>query len=424
MSARLEFETRAKCEDFVARIKMIVSPMKLTVPSAAPNNYLGSPFQITWRPGDRKAVCAFVESVGRTAQSSLPSRRWSRCVYRPSARRPLTSSQHQGSKKRRWKTCVQTCPFWKWTVVYTCCTWPVCSWCYSWRVATCSLWSQQLKSYHNKIVWLKFVLMRNSWQQLKSDSISWRKTLQSSHNSQIQWLVVSTLCQERKEHRNPKVGSEGTPKLGPYWTLQLVACKVNMEWKIRIESMNKDHSHSWIRISHGLNKLITNLNDHEQETSEMQFEDYALKSNVLGFASRSKAKAKPPRRISAIPSTRTILIGERTWTDDWTTRLFAHRLFSIEETWFNLLRHGSLPRESDGAIEFWRRKDNLQKHFLYCHHWSDEKWKKSMAREGGGNKKKISILYWSIRTRKSLSPSSSRSFRTQSHWSYFIGQCH
>ena len=32
-------------------------------------------------------------------------------------------------------------------------------------------------------------------------------------------------------------------------------------------------------------------------------------------------------------------------------------------------------------------KDNLQKHFLYCHHWSDEKWKKSMAR-GGGNKKR------------------------------------
>ena len=41
--------------------------------------------------------------------------------------------------------------------------------------------------------------------------------------------------------------------------------------------MNKDHSHSWVRISHGLNKLVTNLNnkehdDNEQETLEMQFE--------------------------------------------------------------------------------------------------------------------------------------------------------
>ena len=53
--------------------------------------------------------------------------------------------------------------------------------------------------------------------------------------------------------------------------------------EIRIKSVNKDTSHSWVRISHGLNKLVTNLNnkdrdDNEQETSEMQFEGYALKN--------------------------------------------------------------------------------------------------------------------------------------------------
>ena len=47
---------------------------------------------------------------------------------------------------------------------------------------------------------------------------------------------------------------------------------------IRIESVNKDNSHSWVRISHGLNKLVTDLSnkeddDNEQETSEMKFED-------------------------------------------------------------------------------------------------------------------------------------------------------
>ena len=34
-----------------------------------------------------------------------------------------------------------------------------------------------------------------------------------------------------------------------------------------------------------------------------------------------------------------------------------------------------------------RRKEKLQKHLLHCHHWSDDKWKKSMA-GGGGNKKR------------------------------------
>ena len=86
--------------------------------------------------------------------------------------------------------------------------------------------------------------------------------------------------------------------------------------EIRIESMNKDNSHSWVRISHGLNKFVTDLSnnkdqdDDEQETSEMQFEDYALKLNAGDFASRSKAQAKPQRRTSASSSTKTIPVEE------------------------------------------------------------------------------------------------------------------
>ena len=36
-------------------------------------------------------------------------------------------------------------------------------------------------------------------------------------------------------------------------------------------------------------------------------------------------------------------------------------------------------------------KDDLQKYVLHCPHWSDDKWKKSMA-GGGGNKKFTSIV--------------------------------
>ena len=81
---------------------------------------------------------------------------------------------------------------------------------------------------------------------------------------------------------------------------------------IRIKSVNKDNSHSWVRISHG--KLVTDLNNNEQETSEMQFEEHALKLNADNFASRSKAKAKPQKRDSASSSTRSFPIRQRTWT--------------------------------------------------------------------------------------------------------------
>ena len=117
----------------------------------------------------------------------------------------------------------------------------------------------------------------------------------------------------------------------------------------------------------------------------MQFEEYALRLNAGDFASQSKAKAKPQRRDSASSSTRTLPIGERTWTDVQPAE-YSISDYEVSKKLIHLLRHGSLPRENDGAIEFWRIKDNLQKHFLYCHHWSDEKWEKSMAR-GGGNKK-------------------------------------
>ena len=68
--------------------------------------------------------------------------------------------------------------------------------------------------------------------------------------------------------------------------------------EIRIKSVNNDNSHSWVRISLRLNKLVTDLSnkeddDNEQETSEMKFEEFALKTNVLAFASRSKGETKP-----------------------------------------------------------------------------------------------------------------------------------
>ena len=63
--------------------------------------------------------------------------------------------------------------------------------------------------------------------------------------------------------------------------------------EIRIESENKDNSHSWFRISHGLNKLVTDLSDkeyddNEQETSETKTELFALNTEVFAFASRYK----------------------------------------------------------------------------------------------------------------------------------------
>ena len=83
--------------------------------------------------------------------------------------------------------------------------------------------------------------------------------------------------------------------------------------EIRIESVNKDNSHSWVRISQGLNKLVTELIDREYDDNEQ--ETSTTKTEVFAFASRSKAKAKPRRPSTTCSSARTVLILERTWID-------------------------------------------------------------------------------------------------------------
>ena len=127
--------------------------------------------------------------------------------------------------------------------------------------------------------------------------------------------------------------------------------------------------------------------DNEQETSEMKFEEFALKTNELAFASRSKAKARPRRRTSVCSSTRIVPICERSWTDI-EPGTYSSIAYPVSKRLSTLLRHGDLLREEDGAIEFWRLKDYLQNHFVHSRHWSDDVWKSKMA-GGGGNEKRF-----------------------------------
>ena len=107
-------------------------------------------------------------------------------------------------------------------------------------------------------------------------------------------FTESVACREYTLPRDeslsePKGWIRGNTKIGPVLevTTSYTCClqgKYGVE--IRIMSVNKDNSHSWVRISHGLNKLVTNLNNSEQETSEMQFEEYTFKLHAGDFASR------------------------------------------------------------------------------------------------------------------------------------------
>ena len=129
--------------------------------------------------------------------------------------------------------------------------------------------------------------------------------------------------------------------------------------EIRIESVNKGNYHSWVRNSHGLNKLVTDLidkeyDDNEQVTAETKREVFALKTEVFAFCEPIKGYGKTMKTY-LWSSKRTVPIRERNWIDI-EPGAQIDQAYPVVERQDTLLRLGHLHREDDGAIEFWRLK--------------------------------------------------------------------
>ena len=94
-------------------------------------------------------------------------------------------------------------------------------------------------------------------------------------------FTESVACREYtlpgdEKSSDPKGWIRGNTKTGPVLGVTTSYLQGKYGVEIRIESVNKDNSHSWVRLSHGLNKLVTDLSnkdddDNEQETSIVKF---------------------------------------------------------------------------------------------------------------------------------------------------------
>ena len=156
---------------------------------------------------------------------------------------------------------------------------------------------------------------------------------------------------------DPKGWIRGNTKIGP--VLEVTASYQQGKYgvEIRIESVNKDNSHSGVRISHGMNKLVTGLIDKEYDDNEQKTS--TTKTEVFAFASRPKAKTKPRRPSTTCSFSRTVPILQRTWIDIEPGAQFD-QAYPVAKRLSTLLRHGERLREEDGAIKFLRLKDDLR----------------------------------------------------------------
>ena len=142
----------------------------------------------------------------------------------------------------------------------------------------------------------------------------------TKHTDEFSQFTEPVTCREYtlppdEKSTDPRGWIRGNTQIGPVLEVTTSYLQGKYGVEIRIESVNTDNSRSWVRISHGLNKLVTDLIDKEYETSDTKTEVFALKMEVFAYASRSKAKAKPRRPTSTCSSTRTVPIRERIWID-------------------------------------------------------------------------------------------------------------
>ena len=154
--------------------------------------------------------------------------------------------------------------------------------------------------------------------------------------------------------------------------------------EIRIESVNKDNSHSWVRISYGTVRYVNGYIKYDTENPADPQEEYVPTSSGV-VAARLKAKAKPQPRESA--GATTIPPSERIWIDIEPSKQDLES-YNLSKKVINLLRHNQkLHREEDGAIQFYKIKFHLRDHHPQIQNWSDDRWIACLA-AGGGPKRR------------------------------------
>ena len=160
----------------------------------------------------------------------------------------------------------------------------------------------------------------------------------------------------------PKGWIQGNLRIGPVLEVTTSFQHFKYGIEIRIEFVNKDSSHSWVRISYGTVKYV--IESIEEENSEIPTdpqEEQTPQTSISVVAVRSKAKAKPqPREFAG--TTTTIPIHKRRWIDFEPSRQDLAS-YDLSQKVINLLRHNqTLQREEDGATEFCKIKFHLRNH--------------------------------------------------------------
>ena len=187
-------------------------------------------------------------------------------------------------------------------------------------------------------------------------------------------LLHTVACREYTLPRDdpasePQGWIRGNTRIGPILEITTSFQHFKFGVEVRIQSVNEDNSHSWVRISYGTVRYVNNyIKYNTQNLADLQEEEECtnkLRNGCCQIESKSKASTE---RIY--------------WHDDhpikwksmdwhWTIKARS-RVYNLSKKVINLLRHNQkLHREEDGAIQFYKIKFHLRDHHSQIQKWSD-----------------------------------------------------
>ena len=89
---------------------------------------------------------------------------------------------------------------------------------------------------------------------------------------------------------------QGNTKIGPVLEVTTSYLHGKHGVEIRIMSLSRDNTHSWVRISHGSNKFVMGLNNNDTEIPEDQLEEFTSKFGCEGFCRSIEGKSKTTKK--------------------------------------------------------------------------------------------------------------------------------
>ena len=199
----------------------------------------------------------------------------------------------------------------------------------------------------------------------------------------------------------PKDWIRENTKIGP--VLEVATCCLHGMYRveIRIMSMKKDNSHSWVRISHLSHKLVTNF--------EQQWAGNS-RSSARRIYVKTGCESKTTKEENLLALHQDSSYWEEKFYWHWTRKIFFPRLWSIVESNVSSSSFTTCASRRRWVVHFW---------------WIKEKSSESVPAF-------VSLVWQQVESmlgrrrrffrNNCVFPSSSRSFRTQSYWSFITGQ--